>query len=154
MLCQTSTNDFGIQAATRVVEQPRIHFVEPDELSEIWFGINDHIDRRAHELGASPQAELAGDHRRPVSELLEPVAIRTSESGDEVTVAIGLSTVSPEDVFVGLDSNRVTVCASSPDGRRPWKAAFKVFNLTTPIDPKSARAKLFEGTIHLMLPKL
>jgi HSP20 family molecular chaperone IbpA len=102
----------------------KVHFVEPDELAELWFEIDD---------------------RTAVAELLEPIPITSGETDRDVQITMTLPRFSTADVFVSTDANRVVVRG---------KRILQTFDLREPIDPAHASAEIETGRIRLTFPKL
>lgn len=114
------------------------------------------FEARSHEHGSDLE-----DWLRAEAELLEPVVVVVSDSGDTTEVEAELSGTDAQNVELGIDvHNRLILVSSqaagqgSREGASPMgKWIYREIELAAEVDASRATAVFSNGRLHVVLPK-
>ncbi len=160
---QTSSGSFQTQATPG---QSSVKLVAPEQLADRMNRIRESVARRAYEIfendglfGRDLENWLAAE-----AELLQPLQVNISESGDALVAQAQVPGFSPEDLQVSLEPGRLTITGKkeSPseqnkekDGYQEYssKELFQSVDLPEEVDASKSTATLKNGTLILQMPK-
>jgi HSP20 family molecular chaperone IbpA len=139
--------------------------VPSNEVNEYMRSITDPIARRAYEL-----FEIRGyahgndweDWYKAESELLQPVNIELSDSGDALLAIANVSGYRAEDLKVGVESQSLQICgrssgqkqhSNSGEESRHFEGFVASFDLPASIDTSQVSADIRRDLLEIRLPK-
>jgi len=146
---------------------PAIKLVEPGDLSDRMQELYEAIARRAYDLfedrGRTDGFDL-DDWLRAESELLCPVRLELTESGDALTVRAEVPGFTAKEFKVSVEPRRVLISGKRETrGRRKTgktvaaergaTEVFRALDLPAEVNPSKVAARLKEGFLELELPK-
>ena len=142
--------------------------VPPSEVYEHAQSLLDPIARRAYELfesrGGTHGHDLE-DWCRAEAELLQPVNVELSDSGDALLVIADVAGYRPEDLRVSVEPQSLRICGRSSAGKkvpdkseedfRRFDGFFVSFDLPAHINSSQASANITQDDLlKVLLPKL
>jgi HSP20 family protein len=160
---QTSSGAFQTQATPG---QSSVKLVAPEQLADRMNRIRESVARRAYEIfendglfGRDLENWLAAE-----AELLQPLQVNISESGDALVAQAQVPGFSPEDLEVSLEPGRLTITGKKEsrseqnkekDGYQEYssKELFQSVDLPEEVDASKSTATLKNGTLILQMPK-
>lgn len=138
----------------------------PDELSQHRQDIFDLIARRAFEIfqgrGCAHGNDLE-DWFLAESELLKPVEVRISQSGEQVTASAEVPGFSTQEIRVSIEPHRLIISGKA-ESREDHEAEqihsqkhehlmFLVVDLPTEVNPSKAKATFNDSMLDVVMPK-
>lgn len=160
---QTSSGSSQTQANP---EQSSVRLVGPEQLLDRMNRIRESVARRAYDIfehdglfGRDLENWLAAE-----SELLQPLQVKISESGDTLVAQAQAPGFSPEDLQVSLEPGRLTITGKKEarseqnkekDSYQEYssKELFQSVDLPEEVDASKSTATLKNGTLTLQMPK-
>jgi len=143
----------------------KIEIVSGERLGEFALNIREALARRAYELFEARGYQHGNDLEdwfRAESELLHPSNVETWETDREVVVTAEVPGFRPEEIRIGVEPQRVTISGElDPKPPRLDKypsrapvALFHTLHLPAKVDPSKTSARLVDGLLKLVLPKV
>jgi HSP20 family protein len=157
-----------VPAAQRAQNQnAAVKVVEPPSLSERVKQLQEAIARRAYELfldEGSPNGRDVEHWLQAEAELLQPVPLNMTETGDAVKIRAEVPGFSAAELQIGIEPGRLTIAghqeskAEQKSGKAVQvesrvKKVLRVIPLPADVDGAKATATLSNGVIELTLPK-
>jgi HSP20 family molecular chaperone IbpA len=144
-----------------------LNLVSIHELSEHTQDVFHLIARRAYEIFESRGHGHGNDRtdwHLAESELLTPVKIHLSESGDQLIARAEVPGFNREEIKVSVEPRRLSISGKAETGEnhksgkhshshRHAQLMFRVIDLPTEVDLTKAKAFLRDGTLEVVLPK-
>jgi HSP20 family molecular chaperone IbpA len=145
-----------------------VKVVEPPSLSERVKQIQEAIARRAFELYLDEGSQNGRDVEHWIqaeAELLQPMPLTITESGDALTVRAEVPGFTAAELQIGIEPGRLTIAgrketkhadqtkAKTIHSERRSNEILRVVSLPASVDGSKATATLSNGVIELILPK-
>ena len=157
----------ALQKAPESDEPSAIKLVQPERLFERINRIHKTIERRAFELCGGNVTALGhelDDWFKAETELLHPVHVKISESGDSLQVEAEVPGFEAKDLEVSVEPQRLTISGKketaeeSKKGKTVYKEQcsneiLRVLDLPAEVEAAKATAALKNGVLALALPK-
>jgi len=143
-----------------------LNLVSVHELFEHTQDVSNLIGRRAFEIFES-RGQLHGNDREDwylaESELLTPVKVHLSESGEQLTVRAEVPGFNREEIKVSLEPHRLSVSGKTQledrqsgkqiHSHRHGQLVFRIIDLPCEVDLSKARATFNDGTLKVVMPR-
>jgi HSP20 family protein len=157
----------ALQKTPEAKETANLKLVTPEQLFDRINGIRDAIARRAFELfdisGKAFGREL-DDWFKAESELLHPVHVTISESGDALQVEAEVPGFEAKDLEISVEPKRLTISGKkeTTEENKKGKTIYReqcsneilrVLDLPAEVEAAKATATLKNGVLALTLPK-
>jgi HSP20 family protein len=161
---EMSEKTIAVQTAS---EPTALRLVNAETLFERMSQIHDEIARRAFEIFEGDAGRFGGELDnwfKAEQELLHPVHINISESGDALAVQAEVPGFSPNELEVSVEAGRLTISGKkeTKEERKKGKTVYKeqcsnqilrVVDLPCEVDATKATATLKNGILELSMPK-